>query len=227
MTRLMLLAAAAVLCAVNPGPSAGAAPVPADPPLPEEAQALVKKLDDPDPAVRQGAVVELRLLARRADIAGGRREKRGAEFAPKVKGLVPYLVRAAGDKVEANRMLALYALADTLDPAAVAAIRERVKDDSAMVRFTAAGLLTEFKDASGLDEMKKALARFREKPESAGPFDVEKLLASFERITGKSFGEIPANPSLSSDRVVAAASEKRYRELLDTWAAWWAWEPGK
>ena len=96
-----------------------------------------------------------------------------------------------------------------------------------MVRFTAACLLTEFKDASGLDEMKKALARFRGKPESAGPFDVEKLLASFERITGKSFGEIPANPSLSSDSGVVAASEKRYRELLDTWAAWWAWEPGK
>jgi hypothetical protein len=110
---------------------------------------------------------------------------------------------------------------------AVAAIRERLKDKSEAVRFHAACFLTEFKDASGLDEMKKALGRFRADPKAAGPFDVERLLASFERVTGKSFGEIPANPSISSDSRVAAASEKRYRELLDTWASWWDWKPGK
>jgi HEAT repeat protein len=144
-----------------------------------------------------------------------------------VPGLVPHLVRAAGDEAEENRVLALYALADTLDPAAVAAVRSRLKDKSEAVRFQAACLLTEFKDASGLDEMKAALKRFRADPKAAGPFDVERLLASLQRLTGKSFGPIPANPLLASDTRVIAASEARYRELLDTWAAWWDWEPGR
>ena len=227
MTRMLLVLVMVIgVWAIIPGP-AGAAPVPPDPPFSDEVQALLKKLDDPDAAVRQGSVVQLRLLARRADIAGGKRERRGPEFAPKVKGLVPYLVRASEDKVEANRVVALYALADTLDAAAVPAIRARLKDESEAVRFKAACFLTEFKDAAGLDELKKALARFRKDPKSGGMFDVEQLLASLERITGKSFGEIPVNPSITSDSDVAAASAKRYRELLDTWAAWWAWEPGK
>ena len=55
----------------------------------------------------------------------------------------------------------------------------------------------------------------------------QRLLASFQRITGKSFGKIPMNPILLSDTRTIAASEKRYRELLDAWAQWWAWEPGK
>jgi hypothetical protein len=91
----------------------------------------------------------------------------------------------------------------------------------------AACLLTEYQDTSGLAEMKGALARFREKPKADRPFEVERLLASFQRLTGKSFGDIPMNPTLASDTRRAAASEKRYRELLDAWAAWWAWEPGR
>lgn len=204
-----------------------AAPVPADPPFPEEVQALLKKLGDPAVEARLDAIQKLRMLARRADISGGQRVRRGDEFPPKVKGLVPYLVKAAGDEVEQNRVAVLYALADTLDPAAVVAIRERLKDRSETVRFHAACFLTEFKDAAGLDEMKAALKRFRADPRAPGPFDVERLLASFERITGKSFGEIPMNPFIASDTRVIAASEKRYRELLDTWAAWWDWTPGK
>ncbi len=72
-----------------------------------------------------------------------------------------------------------------------------------------------------------ALARFRNDPKAEMSFDVERLLASFERITGKSFGEIPMNPVLVSDTRVIAVNVKRYRELLDTWTAWWAWEPKK
>jgi hypothetical protein len=204
-----------------------AAPTPPEPPFPDEVKALIGKLSEPSAEARLVAIQELRLLARCCDISGGQRVRRGDSFAPKVRGLVPYLVRAAGDDVEINRVTALYALADTLDPAAIAAIRERVKDKSASVRLTAACLLTEFQDASGLAEMKAALERFRADPKSAGPFDVEHLLASLERITGKSFGEIPANPWILSDTVKIAASEARYKELLDTWAAWWDWQPGK
>jgi len=51
------------------------------------------------------------------------------------------------------------------------------------------------------------------------------LLASLERITGKSFGEIPMNPHLCSDTTKIAEYEQRYGELLRIWAQWWAWEP--
>jgi HEAT repeat protein len=204
-----------------------AAPVPADPPFPADVQALLRDLGDPAAEVRGRALHELRLRARRVDVFGGQRVRRGEEFAPRVPGLVPYLVKAAGDEAEGNRVLALYALADTLDPAAVAAVRGRLKDKSPAVRFQAACLLTEFKDAGGLDEMKAALKRFRADPKAAGPFDVERLLASLQRLTGKGFGPIPPNPFISSDTRVIAASEARYRELLDTWAAWWDWEPGR
>ncbi|MBN9518753.1 hypothetical protein J0H58_09575 [bacterium] len=204
-----------------------AAPVPADPPFPADVQALLRDLTDPAAPVRQRAIGELRLRARRVNVSGGQRVRHGEEFAPRVPGLVPHLVRAAGDEDESNRALALYALADTLDPAAVVAIRGRLKDASRVVRFQAACLLTEFKDASGLDEMKAALGRFRADPKATGSFDVERLLASFQRITGKSFGPIPQNPLLASDGRVAAASEARYRELLAAWAAWWEWEPGR
>jgi hypothetical protein len=214
-----------VACVLVLAGSASASPVPADPPFSPEVEALLKKLTAPDAAKRREAIHELRMLARRVDMFGGKRERRGDEFAPKVKGLVPHLVRAAKDEDELNRRSLLWALADTLDPAAAVAIRERLKDKSESVRFAAACLLTEFKDASGLDEMKKALARIREKPSSAGPFDTELLLASFERITGKSFGPIPPNPFILSNTKAIQESERRNAELLDAWAAWWDWKP--
>jgi hypothetical protein len=202
-----------------------ASPVPPDAAFPPDVQALIRRLDDPAAEARQQAIHQLRLKARRVDMSGGQRVRHGGPFEPQVPGLVPYLVKAAGDETEGNRVTALIALADTLDPAAVTAIRGRLKDKSQLVRFHAACLLTEFKDASGLDEMRAALARFRADPKAAGPFDVERLLASFERVTGKGFGPIPANPFLASDTRVIQASEARYRELLDTWAAWWDWRP--
>jgi hypothetical protein len=51
------------------------------------------------------------------------------------------------------------------------------------------------------------------------------LLASFERITGKSFGRIPMNPLICSDSRQIPKLEKGYHDLLATWAQWWAWEP--
>jgi len=56
-------------------------------------------------------------------------------------------------------------------------------------------------------------------------FEAERLLASFERITGKSFGPIPMNPLICSDSRQIPKLEKGYRDLLTTWAQWWAWEP--
>jgi hypothetical protein len=33
------------------------------------------------------------------------------------------------------------------------------------------------------------------------------------------------NPMLSSDSRRVEESQRRYKELLEAWAAWWAWEP--
>ena len=41
------------------------------------------------------------------------------------------------------------------------------------------------------------------------------------------FGKIPLNPGLSSSLNQIPKIKQRYRELLDTWAQWWAWEPHK
>jgi len=148
----------------------------------------------------------------------------GPDFTPKVEGLVPLLVSAASDGEEGNRIKALYALADTRDPLAVLELRKRLKDPSDRVRLYAACFLTEFHDASGLAEMRRGLDRLRNvDPLDARPFPLagaRMLLASFERITGKSFGPIPAEPP-----VAGAPTEKRCKELLHAWADWWAWHP--
>ena len=194
----------------------------------DSAALLCKLLKDADERVRGQAIHGLRMMARRTNRTGGKRIQRGPDFAPTVEGLVPYLISAAGDKVELNRITALYALADTRDPLAVSELRDRLKDPSEKVRLHAACFLTEYQDASGLSQMRDALIRLcRTNPADNIDYysEAEMLLASFERITGKSFGEIPLNPHLSSDTRQIPAIEKRYHALLNTWAEWWAWEP--
>jgi len=191
----------------------------------ESAALLCELLKDPDEQVRWQAIHGLRMMARRTGRSGPKRMKRGPDFAPKVEGLVPYLISAASDEVVINRVCALYALADTRDPSAVSELRKRLKDPSEKVRLNAACFLTEYQDAAGLPEMRDALARLQQtRPADALDYywQAEKLLASFERITGKSFGQIPRNPYLCS---VDHGETKRYKALLDTWAEWWAWEP--
>jgi hypothetical protein len=179
--------------------------------------------------VRSSAVHSLRRMGSRTVRSGGKRIRRGPDFEPKVPGLVPYMISAADDPAERVRLSALYALAGSRDPAAVAELRNRLKDRSEKVRLRAACLLTEYQDAAGLPEMREALDRIRktEKIDREDDFNhyarIEMLLASFERITGKSFGEIPLNPTLSSK--VDPPEKKRYKELLDTWHTWWTWQP--
>ncbi len=197
----------------------------------ESAALLCKLLKDPDERVRWQAIHGLRMMARRTDRSGGKRIQRRPDFDPKVQGLVPYLVSAANDKAERNRVCALYALADTRDHSAVSEMRNRLKDPSEKVRLYAACFLTEYQDAAGLPEMRKALSRFcsidvqRLVLDWSDYHEVELLLASLERITGKSFGPIPLNPALCSDLRGIQDIKKRYKALLDTWAEWWAWEP--
>ena len=194
---------------------------------PEAAEVLVSALKDRDERVRGSAIGELRLMARRVDRAGGKREQRGSIRAPAVPGLLTHLLSAADDSSEQNRVSALYAVADTREPEAAGELERRLADPSERVRLKAACLLTEFNNASGLPEMKRALTRLQIRPDDdpLAQMDTEMLLASFERITGKSFGPIPLNPLLSSDSREIPRLEQRYRELLGAWSAWWAWEP--
>ena len=180
--------------------------------------------------VRSSAVHGLRMMGRRTARSGGKRIRRMPDFEPKVRGLVPYMISAANDQAERVRVSALYALADSREPAAVAELRNRLKDRSEKVRLYAACFLTEYQNAAGLSEMRKALGRLKktEKIEIEDDFShygrIEMLLASFERITGKSFGEIPLNPTLNSN-FIDPPEKERYKELLDTWHTWWTWQP--
>ena len=197
----------------------------------KSAALLCELLTDHDEKIRREAIRGLHGMARRTDRSGAKRIQRGPDFAPKVSGLLPFLISAAGDKVEGNRIAALYALADTRNPLAVSSLRNKLKDSSERVRSLAACFLTEYQDATGLPEMRNALDRLR----SINPqylaldlsyyYEAERLLSSFERIIGKSFGRIPLNPILCSDTRQIQNIKKQYNILLDTWAEWWAWEP--
>jgi HEAT repeat protein len=154
----------------------------------------------------------------------------GPDFAPKVEGLIPHLIKAVNDDEERNRILALYALADTRDPLAQLELRNRLQDSSEKVRFEAACLLCEFRDASGLAELQAALQQFQTANEDKrrDPLyysHAQRLLFSFERITGKSMGAIPPDPNFLSDTRERPQIDERYALLLRNWATWWAWQP--
>ncbi len=187
----------------------------------EGATMLTEWLKDPSENVRWQAVHGLRLLARRTDRIGGQRTVRGPDQPPKVAGLVPALITAANDSSDKVRVNAMYALADTRDPQATAELKKHLRDPSAEVRLRAACLLTEFQDAAGLPELIGALERLKTaKPETDVPryFEAEMLLASLERITRRTEGEIPMNPDLSSDTREAEALRARYETLIRAWS---------
>jgi hypothetical protein len=195
--------------------------------FPNEASAnlLAQLLDDPNPSVRRNAIHSVRLLSRRVDRFGQQRTQRGEQFAPQVQGLVPLLIEAARDEDEMVRISATYALADTLDPTALVELRQRLEEPSPQVRLKAACLLTEFNDTSGLDELKSALRRLHDEGGQLVHLDLGMLLASLERITGKSFGPLPPNPMILSDTRQIEKAEREYERQLDAWLAWWAWQP--
>lgn len=211
------------------------------------AQILCGLLDDPDERIRRSAVMGLRRMAARIDRTGPERRivsdrQNGTrwvepveesdielyEHEPKVEGLVPFLIKAAVDPSEDVRTAALYALADTREPEAVSALRDRLIDPSARVRFHAAAFLTEYKDASGLPELKQSLARLPDTdPEDDFKHycNVALTIGSFERITGKSFGTIPLNPMLLSSHDTMQESVDQYHRLIWAWTNWWQWTP--
>jgi len=144
--------------------------------------------------------------------------------------LIPHLIKAVNDEEERNRILALYALADTRDPLAQVELRNRLQDSSEKVRFEAACLLSEFRDASGLAELQAGLQQFQAANEDKrrDPLyysHARRLLFSFERITGKGMGAIPPDPNFFSDTRERPQIDERYALLLRNWTTWWAWQP--
>jgi HEAT repeat protein len=193
-------------------------------PTPESGKILIFLLDDPEVEIRRQAIQSLRLLSSRINRAGVVDVSKGPDFLPKVEGLVPYLIETANDEDVSNRILALFALADTRDSKALAELNNRLSDPNERVRFTAVCLLTEFNNASGLPELKKKLLKLREtSPDEEITYyaDAEHLIVSFQRITGESLGKIPPIPNLLSSIKGQEESKKNYDKLLKAWDEWW------
>jgi HEAT repeat protein len=192
------------------------------------ADVCVAALQDKSSLVRHTALVCLRLFSRKVDMMAGERVQRGPRMPAKVDGLVPHLLKAADDPDPGNRGFFLYCLADTLDPDVVPRLRAALKDPDARVRLDAAYLLTEFNDASGLPEMGLALNRVRAQIKAKDDMrfmEAGRLIASFTRVTGKSFGRPPGNPILSSDTRQAADLADENDRLIEKWGEWWDAQP--
>lgn len=190
------------------------------------ADLLISLLKDPAPPIRSRAVHSLRLLACRIHRSGMVEVPKGADFPPKVDGLVPHLITAAGDKYAGIREIALLALADTRDPAVVAVLRGHLDDPAARVRLTAACLLTEFDDDSGLSILKSTLHTLRINQKQGCKLnltyyaDAQQLIASLQRITGVNLGEIPGDPALYSSTLAAKEAAARTDSLVTAWDDW-------
>jgi len=197
---------------------------------PASAAMLTEWLKDPAEDVRWQAVHGLRLMARRTDRVGGKRTVQRSDHPAKVEGLAPALISAANDPSEKVRVNAMYALADARDPQATQELRKHLRDPSREVRLHAACFLTEFQDTSGLPELSQALGRLQTSdPEQDIRYysEAEMLSASLERITGKTWGEIPMNPGLSSNTQEIEALRDRYRKLVAAWSEFLSSDEGK
>jgi hypothetical protein len=184
----------------------------------------------------------LRLLAEKDDATRGAavsglvdRLHRPADTAERARVFEALAAEMGREPVEATRLQLVYATraiaragnADALEPSralAVAALRDRLaKDDSALVRGTAACCLTEFGDLSGEAELRRAVLDAAAHGDRLGPgaWSLEALAPAVERVSGRSFGPVPLRPELSSDsRAVPRLRQERaaYLQKLAAWA---------
>lgn len=176
--------------------------------------------------VRIEAVRGLGKMSRRTTRRGGTRIQTEPDVEPAVPGLVAYIIEAANDPAEGVRWHALHALADSREPGAVGELLNRLNDPSKRVRLYAACFLTEFDHNEGLPEMQQALIRLKNtEPNANDEFSyyssLQMLIASFDRITGKSFGQPPMQPGLFSNLSQADDARKQFATLLNHWQRWW------
>jgi len=101
-------------------------------PQDEESAAYEKSL-------RSLAASGLGFMAASTFRAGGQRHQYKPDSAPKVQGLLPYLIMAANDKAKEVRISAMYGLADSRNSLAVAELKNRLKDEDWEVRYPRRG----------------------------------------------------------------------------------------
>jgi HEAT repeat protein len=202
-------------------------------PMRASSDLLLADLHDPDVTVRRQALRSLRRQASRILRAGVVDVPEEPQFPPQVEGLVPYLLEAATDQDPAQRSLALWSLADTREPQAQTALRAALDDPDGRVRFLAACLLSEFGDDTGLPLLREALDKLVAGDAAVEPGErdhlgyptrymaAQHLLASFQRLTGESLGDLPAVPMVLSSLAGAEESARAYDELLIAWQQWW------
>lgn len=190
-------------------------------PGPETAD-YVRMLEDPDPKVRRDALQGIRRQTSRFVRSGLRKVPEHLPPTPIPRNLIPFLVTAAKEDPEYPvRSLALFALADTRDPEGQAVLKDCLEDADPRIRVTAACLLTEFGDDSGLDELGRAVER-HVGGERLDLFQAEHVLVALCRITGRDVDSVPMNPMLKSTIIIGEDLSQPYDELLEKWARWFA-----
>lgn len=191
----------------------------------ESAALLAELLDDDDVLIRRTAIQGLHRMTRRTDHFGPQRQVRQRNLHPAVTGLFPELVKAAQDKDKWVRMTAIHAIADSRNPAAVSALRERLKDAAPEVQFRAACLLAEFGDDAGLEVIGRRLQQLKAdgNRDAVGYYpDAAMLAAALMRLSGQDFGKIPMNPHLCSDTREIPRLKLQYDDLIQACSKWWA-----
>jgi len=195
---------------------------------PASAEVCRTLLTDQDEWVKHAAIDSLGGMAKRVANITKARLPLKPEFEPAVKGVVPYLIAATGDRLPRVRSAALRALVRTAEARVVDVLRKHLNDPDEHVQFLAACRLTWFKDATGLPVMRRALTGLRANNPPDGHRDYGKakiLMEAFERITGKSFGRIPVTPMACSSHEGVVRSKKQFEVLLSAWDQWWNWKP--
>ncbi len=193
---------------------------------PAATRALLGLLAEKEEAILNQAVSSL------TDRLGAAAEQGGSvEVLPALAKIVPEV------KTELYRTVICLSMRRVLKPAApgeadarqrgmaVGLLRERLKNDAAAdVRFTAACVLTEFEDYTGLEELKKAALALQAGVGVTNDYALDQLVPALERATGQRFGPVPMNPMASSISNNDLAVQRQ--ALLEKVVAWIKANPG-
>ena len=112
------------------------------------------------------------------------------------------------------------------DFSAVMGYRKKLESGNEEERTDAACKLAEYGDASGLAELKKRLGSYgggKDRRSYGECEEVSQLISALERVTGKSFGELPPHGVINME--IAEKAARGYEWLVKAWLEWWEWKP--
>jgi hypothetical protein len=194
---------------------------------PAATKALLGLLAEKDETVLDAAISSLTGRLGLATEAGG-----SAEILPALAKAVPNVQTDLYRSIVCTRMQQLVkplseAGADAPQRAMVLdLLRGRLKNDpAANVRFSAACVLTEYGDYSGLEELEKAALALQTEVVGAA-FALDQLVPALERATGQTFGRVPMSPLLSSSTTGIRQLTEERKALLEKVVAWIKANPG-